>query len=552
MQPAVRATVRVGASVVLALIAMLGRPHPQRATVDAEPPSWFGDRAAAPVRIAGRVFGATGPSAVMVTLDVGDSTLWRGRDVEVSADGSFELVLRPGRYLVAATALDGSAGSRALAVDATHGAVTDLELFAYPCRRFEGTATLHGIPVPYVPVRDELGRVVATSGYDGRFAGCGFDGWLPPPLPVTIDPPTIWRGRLVHADGSPVAFVGVQVFWNHLEHDDYIPSPEVATTDRDGQFTVRTPDPVPWRLYGMRVFDGPRIHAVVVDRPPAEVTTVELVDSHETFHKDHPLPYGDPAGAWIRGRVLRDGQRVPDARVETVERTRITGDATRTRSDGTFALFLSAGKPEDVLVAASSRSGRGRAWIAPGTRDAIVTISGTVTVRGHVVDRSGLPVPGARVSWRAADARWQQVPTGPDGGFELAVSGQGRYRLHAFVDGDVEYVPAGIPPAIDVTDRDDRIDDARLVVERRTMMWSGGDVALAGLVDLGVRLDDSGAVAAVSDEAAAAGTRVGDVWLDARGYWVPLEARFGETVTWKVRRGTRVIELHAQAPSFHR
>jgi hypothetical protein len=362
-------TVGVGFVVVLAVRPESAARRP--ATVDELPP-WFGEPDLPAVRIHGRVHSQTLPLMVHLAVDAPDPGIWRGLDVQTTLDGQFDFgPLRAGRYLV--QAFGTSDASRVMNVDTTVE-VGGVDVYSFPCREVKGFV-LERRPgelanLPLTSARIELaGRDVATTDSSGRFRLCGpkesFEllthspGYavttehvseeLPGPelYEVVSASRSLSLQATVTSEGKPVANIGIQAIRdNDNHHFPYSDQPMAVTTDEQGRFRFDGLSP---GAYGFRVWR----RSVYQDLPGrfdlhAGHNRIELViptgsrDEHR-FDFLRPRAPGDPDGAWVRGRVVRDGEPVPDAIITGQLKVRAavrSNDSTRSRADGSFALFV--------------------------------------------------------------------------------------------------------------------------------------------------------------------------------------------------------------------
>jgi len=256
-----------------------------------ELPAWFGDRIAAPRRIAGKVLGARSGMTVRLAIDVPDPGIWSGREVAAAPDGSFDFGVLPiGNYLVVAFA--GTDTSPLTHIDTTCGASDHVTLSVFPCPRFADALRQitfepragggdRSATVPAVGVRIEIaGRVLGTTDASGHYDVCvhsiddlkliapGYESvsWFPRELPLYTNKP---RGVLLPAytssgtvfdvDGSPAQHVGVQPVWRMWsDAPPYLcfDADVVVTTDAEGHFTYYGRH----EICGIRVFRGTTIY----------------------------------------------------------------------------------------------------------------------------------------------------------------------------------------------------------------------------------------------------------------------------------------------------
>jgi len=566
--------------------------------VSAGLPSWFGDVAAAPVRIAGRVFGARPGMSVRIAIGGPDPSVWAGRVTAIADDGRFDFgPMRRGAYMLVAegdgwasrlTPWDTTATTNALAEDA--------ELFVYACRA-TGFAIQHATydkddhetrrPAPGVQLALG-GRVVGTTDVAGRATVC-----LPDRADVQINAPGYYRlesplegddqvtlveayaydGVVVEADGSPAHGVGVQPIWQASARcvvGACVDADVVATTDARGRFRFEGLPP----LCGLRIVRGAMIQEVRYPRadpepvsPDAAVLVPLPVPGGERLVvrlAAHARSPDREPGWWLRGHVVDDRGPVGDARVE------LRGPLWRpqvvyARSDGRFQLWVTAASDPVLRLEATDPDHRlvGRlsvpGWSGPPD-EAMLTLGPGAQVAGTVVDERRRPLAGVSVTAGDGEVETAFV-TGPDGAYHLALGAQGRYRLHVFDAKGRELAPlAGkLPPAVDVVSPRGTRGGVRITVRRGSADEDFAyDARNDGMIDLGAQLED-GVVVRVGDEAAAAGMRVGDevVRIDR----VPcsgddecatenFNVEFGATLSWQVRRTGKLYTLHARAPTL--
>jgi hypothetical protein len=254
------------------------------------------------------------------------------------------------------------------------------------------------------------------------------------PLAIVLHPAGHIRGRVVAADGTPVA--GAFVAYSNPQEaatdaipprDDCADHPDWGVeTDARGRFTLTPPrttwydlearaDGHPWTSLGRRlhVEEGVTIYGIEIWLP---------------------------AGATVSGRVLTPaGEPLAGARVFASS----SHDQHRAVADGTGGYRLSGvGSGRHSLVAEigegeeSSQAER-EIDVVPGENRVDLTLVRKVTyeVRGRVVGPDGLPVPGARVSKNLEESF--SVPhaiAGDDGSFVLRLAA-GAHRLAAEREG---------------------------------------------------------------------------------------------------------------------
>jgi protocatechuate 3,4-dioxygenase beta subunit len=139
------------------------------------------------------------------------------------------------------------------------------------------------------------------------------------PAEIKLDRGAALEGRVLDADGNPVAEASVSVLRHPSEpFVGLLP----AATDREGRY----------RLKGV----GPGSYDVTVEAPGMAPTLRDSVEIGESG--DHTLDFRFPAGSEVSGQVVDEGGRpVPRARLTLVPDE---GDVfeTATRYDGAFAI----------------------------------------------------------------------------------------------------------------------------------------------------------------------------------------------------------------------
>jgi hypothetical protein len=449
---------------------------------------------------------------VRLAIEVGDPSIWPGLEVQTDAAGRFDFgPQRRGHYLL--QAFDDRDASRVVAVNAGSGDVA-VEVFSYPCRELAGKvvrAPVKGyspddVLPPVAGARVELlGRTVATSDAAGQFRFCGprdevvvlgrapglavgFD-WAvsaaddpsPRRLIVGLDDGVAVDGVVVDAGGQPVSGVGVQpVYDSRVDHGGPSAAPVIATTDERGRFHV---EGLHEGAYCFEILDGVR-SAVIRDgvaagfRLPAQ-GPLRLVMPAPEPTKPAPAARRERHGVWIRGRVVHDGQPVPDAVVTgggTERRVAWSHDVARTAADGSFALFVATWRDRVArayLIAVEHGGldlrGRTALELQPGGADLdglVIRVGDGRDVGGVVVDQQGVPIEGVVVTTFSPGR--DDRPTDATGTFRVEVDPRRTYRLRAFdAAGDELRPPAGMAaPRVDAALYGWRGPSLRFVVER--------------------------------------------------------------------------------------
>jgi hypothetical protein len=318
--------------------------------VPPELPPWFGDANRPAARIAGKVIGAPRAMTVHLLLDVPDPMLWKWRRVRTSPSGEFDFgPTRAGRYRLFA---DGNGWlARVVEIDTLRGTGDRTELFAHEWSSVSARLERFG---------------------DGTFRGSTWDMTrrlsTGPIEPWTIlDIPVI--GTVLRDDGAPAAAVGVQpIACSHDSHSLRDGMSIVSTTTAGGGFAFVPHD---W-LCGVRVLMGATMHEVELEYPFQHPTPQPLVIRLPPAGREQlgvfdwgRREHDDPRGAWLRGRVVRDGVPVGDVDIsayvlpfDCME----VHDDTRSRADGSFDLFVSSDdldkQPHVVLYARETLTDR--------------------------------------------------------------------------------------------------------------------------------------------------------------------------------------------------
>jgi hypothetical protein len=364
---------RVVGVVVLVCACRSSDVTPDRAPL-AEPssdlPVWFGTPGSR--QITGMLVDAENrPIAgrVHLGIDVPDTTIWSGIDQTTGADGRFAfLVPRAGDYTVFATAP--GVTSRVVEVD-TRKANADVRVFAFACTPQPIVVqTTSGAAI--ASARVDIGGTITRADERGRLSVCatgrpldavvrasGFaaykttiaDGEDDRPREIELRRAIAIRGRIFDEAGRPAADVGVQpryvdqIRMSHSYPD--LELPLVVTSDANGRFVFRELDEIDQRagevaVYTASSFRGDDIvrHSGAEFGAHAEgglVLRRERMDS-----KTDAVMLADldmkPVTWKLRGRVIRQGRAVPDARIMRTELNFPSRTLGYSRADGSFDL----------------------------------------------------------------------------------------------------------------------------------------------------------------------------------------------------------------------
>lgn len=263
----------------------------------------------------------------------------------------------------------------------------------------EGMATFRGLPEDaFFDLRIERHgyRSLEVEGLERPESGV-FELLLAPALSIS--------GRVVDVQGEPIreAFVGITSL-------DGLTTPDLdhPYTDAEGIFVID----------GL-VEGSYRVWARAADHAAFEPVAVDLGDApvEELVVREAP-------SAVLTGRVIDDdGRALSDVRVVVAEQLATTD------SVGEFVLVgVAVGRQEAQMRAPDGRGDTQVVDVDPGGSYVELRL-GPLRVSGRVVDGSGRPVAGARVSLQGASSSEETV-TDESGSFRLALI-QGAARLTA-------------------------------------------------------------------------------------------------------------------------
>ena len=314
-------------------------------------------------------------------------------------------------------------------------------------------------PLDHRSARLEGEKPDAISGADGKFVledlasglplnlivrapghlPAGVRNVRPPnqkPLMVRLEAAAQLRGRVVSAEGEPVAGARVDFIWeaavpDRPERKTGPPVERFATSDREGRFELR-------------------------NLPSGTATVSAWAEGHVPVDgREVTVPWPDPDQELIltleRGTVLSG--RVATTAGDPVSGARVSaGGASGTSDDD--GVYKVEGAPVGRTTILAFHPDYRRFFkevvLDKGGNQLDVTFEAGVEVSGRVVDERGTPVAGAGVVLNSLGARERHEyrgRTGVDGAFRLSPVGRGRYRLTA--EGD-DYPPGEIPEPVEV------------------------------------------------------------------------------------------------------
>jgi hypothetical protein len=336
----------------------------------AELPAWFGTLGTR--EITGTLVDAENrPIAgrVHLSIDVPDPAIWSGIEQMTGVDGRFAFAVpRAGAYTVFATAP--GVTSRVVEVD-TRKANADVRVFAFACTPQPIVVqTTSGAAI--ASARVDIGGTITRADERGRLSVCatgrpldavvrasGFaayktkvaDGAVDKPREIVLRRGIAIRGRIFDEVGRPASNVGVQpryVDQRQMSHSyPDLELPLVVTSDADGRFVFRELGEIDQRagevaVYTATSFRGDDIvrHIGATFGAHAEGELVLRRERMDTKADAVMLSDLDmkPTTRKLRGRVIRQGRAVPDARIMRTEINLPSEILGYSRADGSFDL----------------------------------------------------------------------------------------------------------------------------------------------------------------------------------------------------------------------
>jgi RNA polymerase sigma factor (sigma-70 family) len=225
---------------------------------------------------------------------------------------------------------------------------------------------------------------------------------IPTNYVLRVDRPMAISGRVVDADGKPVA--GAKVGWNHADDSAASELPQdhefgwiEVTTDKDGCWRInRIAEDMIHRIYGSA-------------RDPAYVDSTLVFVAHDKTIEDqlrkgtHVFRLG--RAVTVRGMVVdAGGSPIPDAKVlvgQIGESGRRNG---KTENDGTFSIpGCPPGKHPVSAEAPGYTATTVEADLAADAAPIQLTLQPGKTLRLRVVDKAGNPVSKAYIAYNSMD-----------------------------------------------------------------------------------------------------------------------------------------------------
>ncbi len=270
-----------------------------------------------------------------------------------------------------------------------------------------------------------LDLFVIHPGY-GPASAPGVAVPTPTPLRIVLRPTARVSGRVIDADGKPVAGATVAVFEDARglsSSRSMGVDPKQGIADDEGGFVFADVAPGPFGLSA----EAPRHQS-------AELRGLEVKPGQELAGLEIVLL----AGAAVEGRVLSpEGSPVPNARVAVTEASRgraITFSSLRagTDADGHYRIEGIAPGPHTLETRAEGYRRAVRDVEAKGeTRGVDFQLDRGLEVSGRVIDIAGNPFAGAVVFLSGASHDSRVTDSGEDGSFRIAGLDDGKYSLHA-------------------------------------------------------------------------------------------------------------------------
>lgn len=312
-----------------------------------------------------------------------------------------------------------------------------------------------GFSLPMLP---GLGSepAAATTGPDGWFAihdlaagdklslSISADGYVqgrvpplevphPEPLQVTLEPASAVRGRVLGADGSPLADARVELTrTTGGTAGGASLVMRIATdteTDANGAFSFENVVPGEIEL-SATAFGHERV-----------VRTLEVPRGADLENADLPLE----AGAWIEGRVQEgDGRAAIGVRVQPVgggDDFAPGGGGATTDGDGRYVLDGLAPGPLSIEAIGDGEKRTVRdVELRAGENRLDLQFAAGRPVAGIVTDASGTPIPGAWVQLAPSARPWggSSARTDASGRFRFEAVDRGTFELRAGADGHAD------------------------------------------------------------------------------------------------------------------
>ena len=270
-----------------------------------------------------------------------------------------------------------------------------------------------------------LDLVVTHPGY-GPASAPGVAVPTPSPLRIVLRPTARVAGRVIDADGKPVAGATVGVFedargFSSSRSMGADPKQEIA--DDEGGFVFAD---VPPGAFGLSA-EAPRHQS-------AELRGLEVKPGQELAGVEIVLP----AGAAVEGRVLSpEGSPVANARVAVAEASRggtfsFSSQRAGTDADGHYRIEGIAPGPHTLQAQAEGYRRAVRDVEAKGeTRGVDFQLDRGLEVSGRVIDTAGNSFAGAVVFLAGTVHDSRVTDSQEDGSFRIAGLDNGQYSLRA-------------------------------------------------------------------------------------------------------------------------
>jgi RNA polymerase sigma factor (sigma-70 family) len=319
-----------------------------------------------------------------------------------------------------------------------------VEYRAWSGQNFQGqkqfTANKFGIcTIPYPTNTTELELTTQIEGFaDTRLL------WRPPNgdvIPTNyvlkVDPAVLISGRVVDADGNPVA--GAKVGWNHEEGESMLHPPQshnfgwiAVTTDQDGRWQInRMADEMIRRIYGS-ARETNHVDTILVFAGRDKKVEAQLRDGSHVFQLGRPVI--------ARGVVVNaSGEPVSGAKVLVGGVGYSNRREGSTADDGTFAV---AGCPPGKQMVSAEAKGFAAATVnaelAEGSEPIRLTLQAGRDLQLRVVAKNGNPVPKAYI-WYNSHSIHPEAPTAVQANVELRTDKDGRAVWKSAPNGELKF-----------------------------------------------------------------------------------------------------------------
>jgi RNA polymerase sigma factor (sigma-70 family) len=302
------------------------------------------------------------------------------------------------------------------------------------------TANKFGVcEIPYPVNTTELELTTQIEGFaDTRLSWHPPNGdVIPTNYVVKLDRAVLISGRVVDADGNPVA--GAKVGWNGEEGPGTKPPPEShdfgwieVTTDQDGRWQInRIAEEMIRRIYGS-ARDPNYVDTPLIFAGRDKKVEAQLRDGSHVFQLGRAVvAHGlvvDVSGQPVSGaKVLVGGVNMSDRREG------------KTADDGTFSVVgCPPGKQMVTAEAKGFATATVNAELAEGSEPIRLTLQPGKTLQLRVADKDGNPIPNAYI-WYDTQTRKPNETTPVQADIELRTDKDGRAVWTNAPDGELKF-----------------------------------------------------------------------------------------------------------------